>query len=285
MTADGPSAPSTLPAGQACNASCSHAAGSRRRMTGLRPNPASDGFVVASAGAVVVRSGWCAGSMFPAHTRRQGRAMNTSHRCIGIEAHGAMRSPQAASGPDHADDRTCWTVAPAAVWRTKLSAISRPVWGARPMSSESLGLRFGVWRRSVQLDRALAEGVPAARRADLELRAQQLASARVRCSLARGFRAVVADSEWSPAAPTLVPRMLFSLVAALPGAASATRAGDTLLEIADALAEPGCTSVQGIAHASWLLCDVSNSPLYARLSARTLQRIAREAVAALHGDR
>lgn len=199
-----------------------------------------------------------------------------------MQAHGAMRPPPAASGPEHAEDRTWWTVAPATIWRTKLSAISRPVWGA---SSASLGLRLGVWRRSVQLDRALAEGVPAARRADLELRAQQLASARVRCSLARGFRAVVADSERSPAAPTLVPLLFNPVVAALPGSPSPTGAGDTMLEIADALTEPGCTSLQGIAHASWLLCDASNSPLYARLPARTLQRIAREAVAALHGDR
>jgi hypothetical protein len=59
---------------------------------------------------------------------------------------------------------------------------------------------------------------------------------------------------------------------------------DALLDIADALTEPGCTSVQGIARASWLLCDVTGSPLYERLPALTLQRLARDAVAALHDE-
>jgi len=76
--------------------------------------------------------------------------------------------------------------------------------------------------------------------------------------------------------------MFIPVVAALPGAPTPTVAGDTMLDIADALTEPGCTSVSGVARASWLLCDVRNSPLYARLPARTLQRIARESLAALH---
>lgn len=207
--------------------------------------------------------------------------MSKSRRSARVGAQGATRLPPAATPPARAYDRNCWTIRPTAVWRTRLSAISRPVWGA---SSAGLGLRFGVWRRSVRLDRALAEGAPTARRADLELRAQQLASARVRCSLASGFRAIVADSERPPAAPTPVPLMFVPLAAALPGAPPHVATGDTMLEIADALTEPGCTSLQGIAHASWLLCDARNSPLYARLPARTLQRIAREVLAALHGD-
>lgn len=76
--------------------------------------------------------------------------------------------------------------------------------------------------------------------------------------------------------------MFVALVAALPGAPSPAGVRDAMLEIADALTEPGCTSLRGIAHASWLLCDASDSPLYARLPARTLQHIARETVAALH---
>lgn len=205
--------------------------------------------------------------------------MDSSHRRTGIATHRAARSPQAATQPDHSDERTYWTVSPTTIWRTKLSAISRPVWAA---SSASLALRLGVWRRSVQLDRALAEGVPASRCADLELRAQQLASARVRWSLARGFRAVVADSERSPTAPTLGPLMFLPLVPARPAAPAPTGARDTMLNIADALTDPGCTSLQAVAHASWLLCDAANSPLHARLPARTLQRIARDALAALN---
>lgn len=207
--------------------------------------------------------------------------METSRRRTGIEAPGAMQWSPAATRPDRADDRTCWTVAPTTVWRTRLSAISRPVWSA---SSASLRLRLGVWWRSVELDRALAEGLPPAHRPELELRAQQLASARVRWSLARALRAVVANSERPPAGPTLAPLMFIAVVAPLPGAPTPTVAGDAMLDIADALTAPGCTSVSGVARASWLLGDVRNSPLYARLPARTMQRIAWEALAALHGE-
>lgn len=227
------------------------------------------------------RSDWGARSMVSAHAGRQDRGMNTGRRSARVGAQGATRLPAAETPPARTYDGNGWTIRPPVVWKTKLSAISRPVWGA---SSASLGLRFRVWRRSVQLDRALAEGVPTARRADLELRAQQLASARVRCCLASGFRAVVADFERPPAAPTPVALMFVALAAAPPGAPTPAATAETMLEIADALTEPGCTRLQGIAHASWLLCDARNSPLYARLPARTMQRIARDALAALHGD-
>lgn len=207
--------------------------------------------------------------------------METSRRRTEIRAPGAMHWSPAAARPDRADDRTCWTVAPTTVWRTRLSAISRPVWSASSASLR-LRLRLGVSWRSVELDRALAEGSPPAHRAELELRAQQLTSARFRWSLASDFRAVVTQSERPPAGPTLAPLMFIPVVAALPGAPTPTVAGDTMLDIADALTEPGCTSVSGVARASWLLCDVRNSPLYARLPARTVQRLAREALAALH---
>jgi len=118
----------------------------------------------------------------------------------------------------------------------------------------------------------------------LELRAQQLASARLRWSLADAFRGVAAKAERSSATPTLVPHLLLPLAASPRATSTSIAARDALLDLADALTDPGCTSVQGIAQASWLLCDVADSPLYARLPARTLQRIARGTIAALHGD-
>jgi hypothetical protein len=39
-----------------------------------------------------------------------------------------------------------------------------------------------------------------------------------------------------------------------------------------------------VARASWLLCDVKSSPLYARLPDRTLRRIVGETLAALHEE-
>jgi hypothetical protein len=139
-----------------------------------------------------------------------------------------------------------------------------------------------VLRKSVQLDRALAEGRSPSSCQQLELRAQQLASARLRWDLADAFRGVVAKAERSSTAPT-TPVPLLSLAASVPATSAPIAARDSLLDLADALTDPGCTSVQGIARASWLLCD-ADSPLYARLPARTLQRIARATIAALHGE-
>jgi hypothetical protein len=141
-----------------------------------------------------------------------------------------------------------------------------------------------VWRRSIQLDCALAEGCPPARCAQLELRAQQLASVRVRWALATSFRAVAAEAERPASPPSFAPLVLLPLDTALPDVPVPTATTDALLDIADALTEPSCTSVQGIARASWLLCDVTGSPLYERLPALTLQRIVRDVGAALHGD-
>jgi hypothetical protein len=107
--------------------------------------------------------------------------------------------------------------------------------------------------------------------------------AALRWSLAAAFRAVVSKAERSASAPTLIPLALLPLAAPVPATSTPIAAREALLDLADALTDPGCTSVQGIAQASWLLCD-ADSPLYARLPARTLQRIARGTIAALHGD-
>ena len=140
-----------------------------------------------------------------------------------------------------------------------------------------------MFRRSVQLDRALAEGASPTDCRQLELRAQQLASARLRWSLANAMRGVVSKAERSSTAPTLVPLVMLPLAAPAPAPATPIAARNALLDLADALTDPGRTSVQGIARASWLLCD-ADSPLYARLPARTLQRIAHGTIAALHGE-
>jgi hypothetical protein len=177
-------------------------------------------------------------------------------------------------------DGVRWSLQPAGVWRTRLRGIARPL---GPPRLTGVRLRLTVFRRSVQLDRALAEGRSPACCRQLELRAQQLASARVRWSLADAFRGVVAKAERSSTAPALIPLLLLPLAAPVPAPSTPIAARDALLDLADALTDPGCTSVQGIAQASWLLCD-ADSPLYARLPARTLQRIARGAIVALHGE-
>jgi hypothetical protein len=173
-----------------------------------------------------------------------------------------------------------WSLQPAGVWRARLSGISRPLWSS---TVAGVGLRLTVFRRSVQLDRALAEGASPTDCRQLELRAQQLASARLRWSLANAMRGVVSKAERSSTAPTLVPLVMLPLAAPAPAPATPIAARNALLDLADALTDPGRTSVQGIARASWLLCD-ADSPLYARLPARTLQRIAHGTIAALHGE-
>jgi hypothetical protein len=102
------------------------------------------------------------------------------------------------------DTRGCRTVRPVAVRRTRLIAISRPL---RSASSAGLLLRLRVWRRSVQLDRSLAEGCALAHCAQHELRAQQLASLRVRWALATAFRAVAAEAKRPPSPPPFVPHV------------------------------------------------------------------------------
>jgi hypothetical protein len=145
-----------------------------------------------------------------------------------------------------------------------------------------VGLRLAVARRSVQLDRALAEGRSPIHCRQLEVRAQQLASARLRWSLADAFRELAANAERSSATATFIPFLLVPLVAPSRATAAPIAASDALLDLADALTDPGCTSVQGIAQAAWLLCDVADSPLYARLPALTVQRIVRRTIEALH---
>ena len=181
-----------------------------------------------------------------------------------------------------ATDPDCvrWSLQPVGVWRTRLRGFSRPLWS---LGVAGVRLRLTVLRKSVQLDRALAEGCSPTACQQLELRAQQLASARLRWGLADAFRGVITKAERSSAAPTLIPLLLLPLAPPVPATPTPITARDTLLDLADALIDPGCTSVQGIAQASWLLCD-ADSPLYARLPARTLQRIARETIAALHGE-
>ena len=187
------------------------------------------------------------------------------------------------SKPRHdVDDGARWTASPPQAWRTKLNAISRGSWSAHSASPE---VRLAVWWRSVALDRALAEGHPPAHSAQLELRAQQLASARVRWSLARSIRDVVAKAGNTPAAPALTSLTILPPSAPLRSPPPTLMAAqDALLELADALTDPRCTSIQGIARVSWMLGDAADSPLYDRIPARVLQHIASEAIVALRGE-
>lgn len=145
----------------------------------------------------------------------------------------------------------------------------RAVPGTRAPWQAPLQLRVQVWWRMVELDRALAAGEEPAGSAHLELRVQQLASLRVRWDLASTIRTVVAQAEAPPA--------LGSFTAPV----AVRRARGALLDIADALTDPACTSVRGVARAACLICDGANSPLYERGSPETLQRVAYEALATL----
>ena len=195
-------------------------------------------------------------------------------------AHSSWSANTGRDRPSTDPDCVRWSLQPVGVWRTRLRGISRPLRSSRVAG---VRLRLTVFRKSVQLDRALAEGRSPSSCQQLELRAQQLASARLRWDLADAFRGVITKAERSSTAPTLIHLIPLPLAPPVPATPTPIAARDTLLDLADALTDPGCTSVQGIAHASWLLCDV-DSPLYARLPARTLQRVARETIAALHGE-
>lgn len=155
---------------------------------------------------------------------------------------------------------------PAAAHTTRRRAAPRTAPGQVPLQ-----LRVQVWWRMVELDRALAGGRDPAGSAHLELRAQQLASERVRWHLASTLRTLVTQAE--------APLALGSFTAA----SAVRRAGGVLLELADALTDPACTNVRGVARAACLICDGANSPLYERGSPEALRRVAYEALAMLRG--
>ena len=129
-----------------------------------------------------------------------------------------------------------------------------------------------MWWRRVELDRALGSGRQPAGSPQLELRVQQLASLRVRWELAYTMRMVVAQAE--------APLALGSFTAA----SAVRQARGTLLELADALMDPACTSVRGVARASCLICDGANSALYVGGSPGALRRVAYEALAMLRAS-
>jgi hypothetical protein len=153
---------------------------------------------------------------------------------------------------------------------TRLRTVAWP----RRARHGALPLRVQVWWRTIELDRALASGQPPCS-PQLELRVQQLASVRVRWGLAHSVRMLVAQAEQP-------------LDALGFGGFSAARAvliaREALLELADALTDPGCTSVRGVARASCLVCDSANSPLYGRTLAGALRRVAYEALAMLRAS-
>lgn len=138
--------------------------------------------------------------------------------------------------------------------------------------SAPLRLRARVWWRAIELDRALAAGRRPAGSPQLELRVQQLASVRVRWALASRMRMLVAGAG-NPEAT--------AAWADVGAARAITRARHPLLAIAEALTDPGCTSVRGVAHASCLLCDGLRSPLYDAGRPAALQRVAYDVLAAL----
>lgn len=108
----------------------------------------------------------------------------------------------------------------------------------------------------------------------LEVRVRQLASPRVRWTLAHTVTVLLYEAE----TPPRLSRLALSV-----SRQAVLGARDELLELADALTDPACSDVHGIAMASRLLCD-GLSPLYNRESTWRLRAATRQAVAALRGD-
>jgi hypothetical protein len=101
------------------------------------------------------------------------------------------------------------------------------------------------------LDRTLAAGAPPEATAALALRARRLIAMRYRRELAASYRRIVRDAgEGTPSRAPVVPCR-----------PRVTAAAEALLQLADALVEPGPVSPQGVAEAVLLLVDGSG-PLY-----------------------
>jgi hypothetical protein len=96
---------------------------------------------------------------------------------------------------------------------------------------------------------------------------------------------VDAKAERPAGVSSLTSLTVLPLSAPLTTPSTVMAAREALLDLADALTDPSCTSVQGVARVSWMLFDIANSPRHARIPARMLQRVAYEAVARLHGQR
>ena len=134
-----------------------------------------------------------------------------------------------------------------------------------------LALRLRVWAGSMRLDLRLAEGVRPARSPELTLRAQQLASARVRCQLAGALTAAV-DAARRPRRPITTKAPIVANEV-LDAARPLERLAHDLVTISD---PPVC----GVALVSFLVCDPT-SPLYNRHSPVTVREIAQRARSAL----
>jgi hypothetical protein len=152
--------------------------------------------------------------------------------------------------------------------------IKPPDHGAAPgLKRPSLRLRLRTWRKGMDLDAKLAEGVEPARSPELTLRAQQLASPRMRAELAfRVSRAVeLADCGFEPA----------TMTARIPIRRTRVRAcRQWLLQIAQRLGDDGPPAVRGLAMTALLLED-RRGPLYAEGPPEEFERRVRATLVAL----
>lgn len=138
-----------------------------------------------------------------------------------------------------------------------------------PRTARRLRLAVLWWR--AELDRALADGVDPAGGAELELRAAQLESLRVRAGFAAGLRNVL-DAAEEPSRP---------ISSAAPLNRREIRfARPALVDLADGLARSEPVRAHGVAIAATLLRD-PDSPLFAPAESGTLWGLARAAIRAL----
>jgi hypothetical protein len=136
------------------------------------------------------------------------------------------------------------------------------------------GVRSHVALHRAELDRELADGVPAATSPAHAERARQLMRRHVRCALAGSIDGVLARAEHPPHWHS----------SALPIEAAAVLAARPELErLRAALLTEDCRSTRGVALASVLLHD-DHSPVRAAFAGTTVSALAQSATAALAGE-
>jgi hypothetical protein len=122
----------------------------------------------------------------------------------------------------------------------------------RACRRHGVGSRVRVGRHRYQLDRELADGLPAAGSPERQVRAAQLSERRTRATLARSLRRIVGDAQSRR-------KGLSPLIAPAPGSVLPCEAA--MLQLAERIDGDAPVAVAGLARARVLLVD-ARGPLY-----------------------
>lgn len=137
----------------------------------------------------------------------------------------------------------------------------------------NLALRAGVWRRSLELDAALAGGASPAASDELALRAEQLAEPRRRGEFAKAIMHLIEIADRNDRAAIVTPDPPFR-----PRQVEANRS--LLLELAGRLRGQRPVALRGVALTSLMLED-GRGPLTTDGNPATLERAVRACLSAL----